>query len=166
MKVIVDTNVAIVANQKSPQASTQCVLHCIQTLHELTKTGVLVLDDGWRIISEYRRNLQQSGQPGIGDAFCKWVLTNWSNSNRCELVAITQRADSSDLTDFLEFPSDPALQNFDRSDRKFVAVALVHPELPPILNATDTDWWYHRAELEAYGIKLRFLCIDAMPSPV
>lgn len=164
MKAIVDTNVAIVANRKSAQASSQCIGHCINAIREITTSGTLVLDDGWRIINEYKRNLQQSGQPGIGDAFFKWVLTNWSNKNRCEVVVITQHPDSSDPTDFVEFPNDPALQNFDRSDRKFVAVALAHPESPPILNATDTDWWYHRTTLERHGIKVHFLCTDAMPS--
>ena len=164
MKAIVDTNVAIVANRKSAQASPQCIGHCINAIREITTSGMLVLDDGWRIINEYKRNLQQSGQPGIGDAFFKWVLTNWSNKNRCEVVVITQQPDSSDPTNFVEFPNDPALQNFDRSDRKFVAVALAHPESPAILNATDTDWWHHRIILERYGIKLHFLCADAMPS--
>ncbi|MEZ4861649.1 MAG: hypothetical protein R3C14_10090 [Caldilineaceae bacterium] len=71
-KVIVDTNVPIVANRQSPQASTQCVLQCVKTLQEVTQTGILVLDDSWRIIDEYKRNLHQTGQPGVGDAFCKW----------------------------------------------------------------------------------------------
>ena len=165
MKVIVDTNVAIVANRKAPQASAQCVLQCVQTLQEVITTGVLVIDDGWRIITEYKKNLQQSGQPGVGDAFCKWVLTNWRNPSRCETVTITQQPDSTDPTNFVEFPSEPALRTFDRSDRKYVAIALAHPETPPILNATDTDWWHHRAVLEEYGIQVHFLCADAMPSP-
>lgn len=104
MKVIVDTNVAIVANRKAPQASAQCVLQCIQTLQEVTTTGVLVIDDGWRIITEYKKNLQQSGQPGVGDAFCKWVLTNWRNPSRCETVTITQQPASTDPTTLLNFP--------------------------------------------------------------
>jgi len=91
-------------------------------------------------------------------------LTNWSNPNRCELVAITQQPSSSDPKDFVEFPNDSTLQNFDRSDRKFVAVALAHPETPPILNATDSDWWHYRIALEMHGIKLHFLCPDAMHS--
>ncbi len=164
MKVIVDTNVAIVANRKTPQASAQCVLRCTQTLREVTTTGVLVIDDGWRIINEYKKNLQQSGQPGVGDAFCKWVLTNWGNPSRCETVTLTPQPASTDPTDFVEFPNDPALRTFDRSDRKYVAVALAHPETPPILNAIDTDWWHHREMLEGYGIKVNFLCPDAMPS--
>lgn len=164
MKVIIDTNVAVVANQEAPQASELCVQQCVKTLHQVTKTGVLVIDDGWRIINEYKKNLQQLGQPGVGDAFCKWVLTNWRNPNCCETVTITQQPAPTDPTDFVEFPNDPALRTFDRSDRKYVAVALAHPETPPILNATDTDWWHHREILEGYGIKVNFLCPDAMPS--
>lgn len=164
MKVIVDTNVAVVANQEAPQASESCVQQCAKMLHQVTKTGVLVIDDGWRIINEYKRNLRQSGQPGVGDFFCKWVLTNWSNPSRCETIPITQQPDSYDPTDFVEFPNDPELKTFDRSDRKFVAVALTHPEVPPILIARDRGWRNHQAVLERHGIKLHFLCPDDMPS--
>jgi len=57
-----------------------------------------------------------------------------------------------------EFPSQPALQRFDKGDQKFVAVALASEKNPRILNAVDFDWWNHRAALAAAGIKVSFLC--------
>jgi hypothetical protein len=63
----------------------------------------------------------------------------------------------------LQFPNDERLVGFDRSDHKFVAVALAHPERPPILNAVDADWWYYREELARHGIRVEFLCPNAMP---
>lgn len=51
--------------------------------------------------------------------------------------------------------SDPALINFDRADRKFVAIASPSRK-PPILNATDTDWWHHLAILEKQGVQITF----------
>jgi len=143
MKLIVDTNVAVVANgrRQSPQASPSCVLTCVGRLRDLQLRHTLVLDDGWRILREYLRELSSIGQPGVGDAFLKWVLTNQTNPRRCEQVHITPRDATQPDGEFCEFPADPALDGFDLSDRKFVAVAVAHAEHPPILNAVDTDWW-------------------------
>lgn len=119
MRAVVDTNVPVVANGRSEQASPRCVLACTVRLHELKQHGRLVLDDKWLILKEYNANLRSDGQPGVGDAFLKWVLTNYRNPNCCELVAITPtgRAPS----DFAEFPQSTKLAEFDPDDRKFVA---------------------------------------------
>jgi hypothetical protein len=46
MYVIVDTNVAIVANNnESPQASPDCVINCVRRLRQIQKNEILVLDD-------------------------------------------------------------------------------------------------------------------------
>lgn len=156
MRIVVDTNVPVVANGKSEQASPKCVRNCAVRLRQLTKKGKLVLDDRWLILREYMANLRSSGQPGSGDAFLKWVLSNYRNPRFCELVQITPK-DSSE-TDFEEFPSDPALSNFDATDKKFVAVALAHPDKPPILQAVDTEWWEMREPLGVAGITIDFLC--------
>jgi len=156
MTVVVDTNVPVVANGKSEQASPECVKNCAVRIRQLTKEGKLVLDDRWLIIKEYMSNLRSTGEPGTGDAFLKWVLTNRSNPNRCELVKITPK--NSSESDFEEFPSDPALENFDPTDRKFVAVALAHPNRPAVLQAVDVRWWEMREALSTAGITIDFLC--------
>jgi len=156
MKVVVDTNVPVVANGRSEQASPQCVKNCAVRLRQLTTKGKLILDDGWLILKEYKANLRYSGQPGVGDAFFKWVLTNHCNPKLCEQVAITPR--NSERTNFEEFPSDPELEDFDPEDRKFVAVAAVHPDRPPILQAVDAKWWQMKEPLSKAGIAVDFLC--------
>ena len=162
-QVIVDTNVPVVANQHlSPQASAECIIICVHAIRDIQTNRILVIDDGWHILREYMSNLRSSGQPGVGDAFLKWVLTNQANPHRCERVYITLRDDRQDDNDFVEFPNDPELATFDRSDRKFVAVALTHPQKPPIFNATDTDWLLHREALTRYSIQVEFLCPEAM----
>jgi len=145
MKVIIDTNVPVVANGNSPQASPECVRNCARRLNEVTQHGKLVLDDKWLILQEYQNNLRSTGQPGVGDAFLKWVLTNYANPQRCEIVRITPK--DYDQTDFQEFPDDPELEGFDRNDRKFVTVAISHPDRPPILQAVDVQWWQMRVAL-------------------
>ena len=159
MTVIVDTNVALVASRKAPQASGECVGTCINWLEKITNGQVkLALDDERRIIDEYRNKLSTTGQPGIGDAFLKWVETRWTNEEHCDRVSITPIGGS--VTEFEEFPTDSELEKFDRDDRKFIAVALAHPEQPPILQATDTQWWDFRDALSRHGVTVEFICKD------
>lgn len=153
---VVDTNVAIVANGKSHQAGPACVLSCIYVLEELREQGVVLLDDKRRILYEYMQNLSMSGQPGAGDYFMKWVWSMQANPEYCQQVTITPL--DSDPKDFLEFPRDPELTDFDRSDRKFVAVALSSQKSPDVLNAVDTDWANHFEVLSRCGIRIKFLC--------
>jgi len=160
MHVIVDTNVAIVANMKSEQASLMCALACIERLEKLIEmeTDTLVIDDLWCILSEYENYLQSSGQPGVGDRFYQWVLRNRENVAHVIRVSITPTDPAK--TDFAEFPSNESLAKFNKSDRMFVAVSLMHPDHPPILNAVDTDWAEFKIALQAHGVESESLCPD------
>jgi hypothetical protein len=162
MKYVVDTNVPVVANRKSAQASPDCVIACVKKLDAIQKEHTLVLDRDGQIFREYKNYLSPAGQPGVGDAFFKWLLTNQANPERCEYVKITSLEAEKGYT-FVEFPNhDKALAQFDYSDRKFVAVALAHPEQPPVVNAVDTDWWHYKQALEKHGLEIEFLCPEAM----
>ncbi len=152
---VVDTNVPLVANRAST-ASQQCVLACAGAMREIISSGHLVVDNAWRIVGEYKHQLNATGQPGPGDAFLKWVLTNLMNSDRCTQVEITPLDD--DTEDFAEFPAALRAIGFDRSDRKFVAVAVAHEDSPPILQAFDSKWWGWRELLEEAVITVEFLC--------
>ena len=157
MRVIVDTNVPLVANGTADQASEDCVETCIDRLMQITEGNVkLVLDNQRRIIEEYRNKLNPGGFPGVGDAFLKWVEINWANPQQCDLVSITPIDDLE--IDFQEFPTDPALQDFDPDDRKFIAVALAHSEKPPILQAVDSAWWNYRDVFHRNGVTIDFIC--------
>jgi hypothetical protein len=155
--VVVDTNVPVVANVAAPQASAECVVACVKVLVRITSDKEpLVLDDGWWIIHEYLRNLNRRGQPGLGDAFLKWVLSNRANPKRCQSVHITPL--DSEGSDFEEFPRDESLAGFDRADRKFVATCAAHPGRPPIAQAVDRKWWECRKALQRNGIPVQFVC--------
>ena len=155
MAVIVDTNVAVVANGQSLQASPNCVDTCINRLEKIIRgEEKLVLDNRWIILSEYIRNLRSSGEPGAGDRFLLWLLRN--KDKQCDLVSITPIDDSEN--EFEEFPDDPALDEFDLADRKFIAVACAHLERPPILQAVDSKWLsFHDAFLHN-GVRVEFIC--------
>lgn len=149
--VVVDTNVGVVANLQS-EASSECALACVQALRELTENGHLLMDDGDLIFSEYRRHLSMSGQPGMGDAFIRWVHDHLHNAERCTRVRITP-----DDASFREFPAGQALEQFDDDDRKFVAVAACHDDAE-ILVALDRGWLRFQTALAGVGIAVRHLC--------
>ena len=157
--VVVDTNVAVVANGHHEAAGSACIKACITALIEARQQLILV-DDGFRIFTEYRHLLSHSGQPGVGDAFFKWLWDNQANPDHCRQVAIT--AIGSNDVNFAEFPTDTELSTFDTADRKFVAVALASGLNPTILNASDTDWWNFREPLARNGVAVEFLCPELM----
>ncbi len=157
---VVDVNVAMVANGRSPQANDDCLLACIDALETVYRDGMIVLDDGMRILSQYMGNLNMAGQPGLGDFFMKWVWENQAVPSRCERVPLACKADNPD--DFETFPEDPDLRGFHRKDRMYVAVALASRNNPEVLNAVDTGWWHYRTTLQRNGICLRFVCPQHM----
>lgn len=151
--VVVDTNVAVVANARE-DTSRRCVMACIAELRAITRDEKRVaIDQEGLILREYMKNLSLGGQPGVGDGFMKWLFQNQAVAERCEKVDI----DGEDGR-FPAFPDDGALAGFDPSDRKFVAVARAHPETPPILEATDSKWWGWREALRRHGVAVEFVC--------
>ncbi|MDR1533733.1 MAG: hypothetical protein LBU64_01340 [Planctomycetota bacterium] len=159
-KCLVDTNVAKTANLATrPDSDSDtpptCILACVEAIEHVIKKRGLVLDAGDEIFSEYRRQLSLRGQPGVGDRFVKWVHDHRWGLAASQLVAITRDDDS-----YAEFPLHPGLGNFDKSDRKFVAVANAHPDKPPILQATDSKWWGWRGALAEVGLAVHFLCLE------
>ena len=67
--VVVDTNVILVANNAHAEVSPECVIDCVNRLTELMKSGVLVLDDGYRILREYQKKTSPRKGKGVGDMF-------------------------------------------------------------------------------------------------
>ena len=156
MTVIVDTNVAVVANGEWGKDFKECEETCINRLEQIMRGETkLVLDADWIILGEYSRNLHSRGAD-VGDRFLRWVLNN--RITQCELVSITPIENSE--TEFEEFPTDPALKDFHSKDRKFVAVALAHSDKPPILEALDSGWLNFRDALCQHDVKVEFICED------
>lgn len=155
-EVVVDTNVAKVANGEAEQAGSSCVTRYIDKLLDIRRHGCVVLDQGGKILEEYDKSLEFSG-PNPGDEFFRWL---WLNQSTCSRkVSITEHPERG----FENFPDDPELDGFDRDDRKFVAVALASGISPEILNASDTDWWHYLEPLQQHGININFLCPELMP---
>ena len=155
MRRVVDTNVAIVANGRADEArgsrqpSVDCRLAAVEFLEALLRRGRIVVDSDGEIQSEYRRHLNPSGEPGVGDRFYREVL---NRGGRIDRVVLVVRPDGS----YAAFPDDPALEGFDRSDRKFAAAARLSKA--PVANSVDSDWLDYRAALAGHGIAVDFVC--------
>ena len=159
-RCVVDTNVTTTANGKNPGAPASCVVASAQALKAVMDGGHVYIDDNRRIINEYMRNLSARGQPGPGDAFLKWLLTHEWGGIRVTHVRITEK--DNDPEDFHELPAPRDGTSYDRSDRKFLAVAAAHPEHPPVLQSFDSKWWGWRAALAEVGVRIYFLCPEAI----
>ena len=150
MTFVVDTNVAIVANGRETNADMRCQLTCVERLKNLTSREVVAIDDAGDIFEEYKQRLNFSGMPGVGDAFLKHVFNHQYQTDRVQRVAVTPTAD--DGRGFEELPAN----TFDRSDRKFLAVAVVANAI--VLNATDSDWSEHGTLMDTLGVNVNQLC--------
>lgn len=173
--VIIDTNVIVVANTEiredengklvavgmAEHATPDCIITCQNRLTQIRSGATkVVLDDKERIIGEYRRNVEGSRQNRAGDLFWAWLMQNQWISEKCTRVHITPSRGNG--TDFEEFPDDAALTDFDKDDRKFIAVATAYTrdyqQTAPILQAVDTKWEDFIEALQRHGVEVEQLC--------
>jgi hypothetical protein len=147
------------ANGQADQTSVECRRACCSWLLKITSGQLrLILDDGFHIFTEYRSYLSLRGQPGVGDAFFRWVHDHQFNPEQCERVALTEHPSRG----YSEFPDDPELADFDWGDRKFVAAARASSQPGCVLNALDSDWWDYERVLARNGVEVEFACADQL----
>lgn len=151
---VVDTNILLVANQQHTGVSDACVVACVEVLLRLRERGRVVIDDGYEILNEYARKTSPNTGNRVGDAFLKWLYQNAANTVRVETVQIEREPNRG----YVQFPDDSDLHEFDRADRKFVAVSVAHPDRPSILQGTDSKWLKWSERLSSHGIDVEFLC--------
>lgn len=155
MNVVVDTNVAITANGRDTHGSLACQYACIEFIERLVsprKRNHIILDERGQIFTEYSDHLNHKGQPGVGDMFFKYLHDNMYLGKKIRLVPITPIADKKRGFDELQPNS------LDKSDRKFLAVAVVAGA--EIVNAVDTDWHEQLTFVSGLGVSVQQLCPD------
>ena len=150
---VVDANVPIVANGRDGAHHPDCQEACVDALMAIMQQGCVYIDDGGEILIEYARHLHHRGQPGVGDAFFRFVMQNQGNRERVHMVELPIDEHS---RDYVDFPADPRLTRFDPGDRKYAACA--KKSRKPVVNAVDSDWLEFHDALEQNGIVVRFLC--------
>lgn len=137
----IDTNVPTVANGRHDQdrsLAPACRASAVRFLMRVLDKGErVVLDSAGDVQAEYQAYLSPSGQPGVGDRFYQVILSDWS---RCERINLPKRGDG----EYEDVPQALIDAGFDRSDRKFAALA--RRARVPVVNAVDSDW------LDAYDL--------------
>ncbi len=151
-EVLIDTNVIYVAGGEHPEATIECQSNCVDLLERVKREGVCLLDSLGHILEEYLRRGYRFPQH-VGDLFIVHLVTHQSNEQYCRIVSVSEDSERG----YVEFPADAALKDFDRSDRKFVAVAVARGGKPPIHNAVDSDWRVLKEPLKAH-VRVEELC--------
>lgn len=151
-EVIVDTNVAVVANRQNCDVVESCVDACISFLVEARDNHVVLVDSGDELRAEYAKALRLSRPFGLGGAFLLHILRHQYDTTRVRRIDLTKGVDGA----FADFPTVAELASFDQDDRKFAALA--KKSGTAVSNATDSDWADHLPALEANGISVDFLC--------
>lgn len=153
MRQVVDTNVLIAANGRDTHASATLSLLSARFLVALMDGADALLEDSTgHVFEEYKRYLEFSGQPGVGDQFFAWfVRTRW-DSSRIERAELDPAKAISEYVPM-------SLRSFDPSDHKWIAVYL-EGSADVIVNATDSDWEEARVELDRHAILVRQLADD------
>lgn len=152
--MVIDTNVAAVAQGLHEGASDDCQISCIEFLTRAQQNGIICLDKGGLITQEYLKVLGATGRPGVGRAFVRWLIDHQFDETRVERVSLTS---ANDWRMFDEFPLDNDLKTFDPDDRKFVATATASALRPAIYNAADSDYADHAVAL-ARHVQVMQLC--------
>lgn len=152
MSKVIDTNVLIVANGNSKQASIDCELACIEMIERPAKISISIDEQGL-IMDEYEKYCSYKGAPGVGDMFFKYIYDNqYDPTSRVNLITITPIDD--ETRSFKELPTN----NFDPSDRKMLATAVVAEA--EVVNATDSDWAEQDELMQQLNVTVRQLCPD------
>ena len=152
---IVEVNVGIAANGRDTHVSLACQKVCVEMLLTLCERGGFAMDEDGLVFDEYNSGyFHFDGEPGVGDLFFKWVNDVQWDESLCRRESITPHASRT----FAEFPSDPALAKFDRSDRKYAALARKCGRAAAVFNAADSDWKHHEEALNRHGVRVVNLC--------
>ncbi len=150
--VIVDTNVAVVANRQNSNVVDGCVDACILFLSKVRTDHVVLIDSGDEIRAEYAKALRVSRPFGLGALFLRHIFNHQYNPERVRRVDLRK----GEHGDFVDFPIVPELVGFDRDDWKFAALA--KNTGAAVSNAIDSDWADHLAALKTNGVAVDFLC--------
>jgi len=149
---VIDTNVWVMIDKHPDEVDTLMELDCIQCCGDWLKEFIghldcrLILDNMHMILREYRGKIRRGG---LGERY----LNDLEAQPRNRLVELEIACDDEGCAKVPDLLCD-----FDRSDWKFVAVALAHNPIPTIVNATDTDWCKAENELKQCGITVHECC--------
>jgi hypothetical protein len=158
-KVILDTNVPVMASVAPNLCKDEELVmqkKCMEYIRQLTTKGdnKIVLDMKHEIMTEYENNVNKN--TSMGKLFFRWLYNYTPKMDMDDLLELKR----DDRGRYKDYPYDEITKNFDESDKKFVALANLHGEKPPIIEAADGKWLGYVDAFAKYGIKIEFLDYD------
>jgi hypothetical protein len=133
----IDTNILIAANGNARRLKLPDTIKCQEFTASLFSGVVVSIDDKQEIFTEYFKYASRSGQPGIGDAFAKYLWDHQFDNSKCEIVK----------TEFHEHWTCSIT-------RLVIEQVLASRNNPVICNACDGDWKENKALLDEYNVKI------------
>jgi hypothetical protein len=159
---IIDTNVLLVASASDPNSRFQDCDHISPEQQEIVlnwlmefrkdKQRKVVLDHAFKIWDEYHNKMVRGQDLG------SLVVAEKLQSALVRVIEIAYNEDGHGC-----LPPELEKVIHDRSDRKFVAVALLDISLgnkSTIINAVDTDWCEWEKALNVVGINVKHIIDD------
>jgi hypothetical protein len=151
-KVIIDTNLIVVANRQNAEVAENCVLACTKFIIEARSNSIIIMDTSDEIRTEYAKALKTSKPMGLGALFLMHIFQHQFNTSTVQRVDFPK----DESGEFIDFPKTPELADFDRDDRKFAALS--KKTGVAVSTAIDTDWLISLEALHTSGISVHFLC--------
>ncbi|MDX1994776.1 MAG: hypothetical protein SF029_20500 [bacterium] len=157
---VIDTNVWILADGSGnkgegkrvgelSEVELECIQNCLNWLIEFSQSGYkLAVDLNYLILGEYDNTF---GKGGLAEA-----ILNQFRGQAGSIIYVNIKYYEEGGHKIAIVSED--LQIIDKSDRKFVAVALEVTPRPSIINASDTDWEKSKEVLFKNNIRVEELC--------
>ena len=156
---VIDTNVLIVPDTES-KTHPECAQACDQAL-KTAQEGIVVLDSKYQIIKEYKQVIDRIEHKGkeyqklsSAQAFLTWIHKNLKVTERVEMVD----CNNIEFEENTVFTDGLGLEKFDRSDRKFVVVALNSNSNPKIIVSIERGWLKHLEALKHLNLNIDLIC--------
>ena len=112
--------------------------------------GTIVIDNKDAILTKYLGTISRTGGQKVGGRFVIHVINHQYGEGRVQRIPVTPIDD--ERRGYEELPEN----EFNQSDRKFLAVAVVANAL--VLNATDSDWHEHKDLMDELEVGVEQLC--------
>lgn len=157
---IIDTNVPLTAAGMNENATTTCKQTCVNLVNLVRNRAVcIVIDRDGEVLREYANKvrLQRNLSLDLAGLFLIYIRSNAGYRDRVRQILLRK-----DNGEYVDWPQDKKLADFDRNDRKWVALARAftreEDRSAPIAYAIERDWDKHRNTLTSHGVELEPLC--------
>ena len=162
---IIDTNVPLTAITTDVIIPLSCRQDCVRLINSILKGEIIVvIDDRNEALKEYRQQMYPDPNPsaGLASQFLMYLFNYQYDQARVRRAKLSV----DDTVNYTLLPQVDELNDFDPSDKKWVAIYLSFKEQTnqdaPINNATDSDWLHFEHVFERLGIQIEFLCKDIL----